>query len=150
MIWALGRKKVTTPRSDPFSLQLLRAVAEKLDVAETPELQLKKMRVGIAMLEDNLRVSEKAIPELKEKASALLTALKVPDDVAILYPEQAIRMQSVKQYWPYFEAKRDYENREAVNVKVNMRLIMERTNLDMYERMHPRQINIPSPSSVAH
>ena len=49
------------------TLTLLRAVAEKLDVAETPELQLKKMRVGIAMLEDAFNKSEKAMAEQKAK-----------------------------------------------------------------------------------
>jgi hypothetical protein len=117
------------------TLAVVQGVAGKMGVAVSPERQLRLQKAGVALLEEEKARRENALADHKAKLAELISTLRVPDEVAGLASDKALGMPSLKRYWPYFEARRNMELQQLVTERVNLRLIQEKVNLEMEEKL---------------
>ena len=71
-----------------------------------------------------IEAQEQKVEAAKQKVKRLLSALNVPEEASQMDSAAALDTASLKQYWPYFEAKKELE--EAVSLEVTMRLLVVR------------------------
>ena len=71
-----------------------------------------------------IEAQEQKVEAAKQKVKRLLSALNVPEEASQMDSAAALDTVSLKQYWPYFEAKKELE--EAVSLGVTMRLLVVR------------------------
>ena len=65
---------------------------------------------------------------MKQKVTALLLSLKVPDDVVSIPTAKALETPSLQAYWPYFEAKKELEPLQRIVESLKIRLVQDRLN----------------------
>jgi hypothetical protein len=71
-----------------------------------------------------IEAQEQKVEAAKQEVKRLLSALNVPEKASQMDSAAGLDTTSLKQYWPYFEAKKELE--QAVSLEVTMRLMVAR------------------------
>ena len=96
----------------------MRVIAERADAMAEP----------VAAMEALAQEQQQQLQAAKQRATELLASLTVPDAVSTMEACKALDTASLRQYWPFFEAKREREALQAVTERLQMRVISERVD----------------------
>jgi hypothetical protein len=97
------------------TLALVQTLVDKNAEAESPEQKSKQQAAALSKSEALLTDQLQALTNAKRRMEEQLTLLQVPDDVVGLNPDTGLALPSLKEYYPYLEAKRaTFEAERAV------------------------------------
>lgn len=111
-------------QSNTFAM--VQMLVDKAGETDSPQLKLKQQAATISALEVALNDQQLKVAAAKRKLEEQITTLQVPDDVIPLNPETGLALPSLRQYWPYLEAKRDIDNAERAIESLQRRLRQQR------------------------
>lgn len=109
------------------------AAVQGLAVTPTPSVSPER---GIQISRSQIRQLNEYFSQTSEKANTsksrlveLMNHLNISDDLAALEISTALNMPSLQKYWPYFEAKKDYEEAADLARLVKRKLHIEELEL---------------------
>ncbi len=109
------------------------AAVQSLAVTPTPsvspERALQVSRSQIRLLTEYLSETSEKANTAKSRLVELMNQLSIPDELAALEISTALNMPSLQKYWPYFEAKKDYEEVADIARLVKRKLHIEELEL---------------------
>jgi len=108
------------------TLALVQTLAEKVEEAGSPEQKLKQRGAALAALEAALIGQQQQAAAAKRAMDDLRVSLQVPDDVVALEPATGLALASLRQYWPYLEAKRNSQAADQAAESLQRRLRLQR------------------------
>jgi hypothetical protein len=71
-----------------------------------------------------IEAQHQKVEAAKQKLKRLVSALNVPEEASQMDSAAGLDTASLKELWPYFEAKKEFE--EALSLEVTMRLMVRR------------------------
>lgn len=110
------------------TLALVQTLAEKVEEAGSPQQKLKQRETTIAALEAALNGQQQQAVAAKKAMDDLRVSLQVPDDVVALEPATGLALNSLRQYWPYLEAKRNSQAADQAAESLQRRLRQQRAD----------------------
>ncbi len=111
-------------QSNTFAM--VQMLVDKAAETDSPQLRLKQQATAISVLEVALNDHQQKVAAARRRIEEQRTTLQVPDDVIPLNPETGLALASLRQYWPYLEAKRDLDNAERAVESLQRRLRQQR------------------------
>jgi vacuolar-type H+-ATPase subunit I/STV1 len=122
------------------TLALVQTLADKVVEASSPEQKLKQREASIAALEAALRDQQQQAAAAKKAMDDLRVSLQVPEDVVALEPATGLALESLRQYWPYLEAKKNLQTAEQAAESLQRRLRQQRAEaaVDARESAAPK------------
>jgi hypothetical protein len=122
------------------TLALVQTLADKTGEAGSPQQKLKQRETALAALEAALKDYQRRAAAAKKTLDDLRVSLEVPDDVVALEPATGLALDSLRQYWPYLEAKMDSQMAEQGAESLQRRLRQQRAEavLDAHESTAPK------------
>jgi len=117
------------------TLALVQTLADKMGEAGSPAQKLKQREASLAALEAALKDQQQRAATAKRTMEELRVSLEVPADVVTLEPATGLAVESLRQYWPYLEAKKDLQAAEQVVESLERRLRQEKAGavVDAYQ-----------------
>ncbi len=104
------------------TLALVQTLVDKNVEAESPEQKSKQQAAALSKTETLLTDQLQALTNAKRRMEEQLSLLQVPDDVVGLNPDTGLAVPSLKEYYPYLEAKRDTIDAERAVESLQRRL----------------------------
>jgi hypothetical protein len=102
--------------------------AEVGSAAQTPPAGSEEMTAAVAQLTGRLTAQKEELGAAKQKVGDLAATLGIPEDVLSLDVTEALGRQDLRSYWPYFEAKRNFEEEEKFTRVLEYKVASEQTD----------------------
>jgi hypothetical protein len=114
------------------TLALVESLAASKAVApEPPEQAQQRRQSAVALLDWQLKSEQDKLDAAKQKVEQLVTAWRVPDEVSTMDVTMGLDHASLKQYWPYFEAKRERDELQRYVSILKIRVMAEKIDLGL-------------------
>lgn len=101
-----------------------RLLAKTLD-PESPEQAERARQAALQTLQASAHQNQQQLETARQKAAALLVELNIPIEIATMDAGEALDKASLREYWPFFEAKRERDTLQGVAERLRMRIIQE-------------------------
>ena len=112
-----------------MTLALVQSLVSTSAQAESSEFRQQRQQLAIGALEERLRAQQVSLDAAKQKVEQLAITWNVPDEVARMETSDGLDISTLKQYWPYFEARRERQQLEKFVSLLKMKLAAEKIDL---------------------
>lgn len=107
---------------------LLARLMEQLPATSKPILSAEQKQAAYRTMITSTEREAPKLAELKRSTADLLFQLAVPDEAATMDPRLGLEMGSLRNYWPYFEAKIQRDAVERLVDSLEMKLLQDSIN----------------------
>jgi hypothetical protein len=113
------------------TLALVQSLASGGAQAESPESKQQRRQSAIALLDGELKTQQERLDAAKEKVEQLVTTWNVPDEVSRMDVSAGLDSVALKQYGPYFEARRERDELQRFVSILKMKVAAEKIDLSI-------------------
>jgi hypothetical protein len=117
-------------RAETLERQSARPEQTGATAPDTAEMHLVALRV----MREQLNILQGEVKEARRQARELSASLMVPVELSNLEPVSALDMAALKDYWPFFEAKREREKLEKSAEDLTRHIIAVEVELALPKR----------------
>ena len=94
----------------------------------SPEQAKRGTQAAIQVLQASMQNNQQQLETARQKAAALLVDLNIPVEIASMEASEALDQASLREYWPFFEAKREGDTLRELAERLRRRMIQERVD----------------------
>jgi hypothetical protein len=99
-----------------------RKAAFHAEDAQLPSQSQVQTNQDLAADDALLTTQEQKLDEAKQKVADLLLTLNVPEELTNTDAATGLRSESLRQYWPYFQARNEFEDMERYTAIVRLKV----------------------------
>ena len=110
------------------TLALVERLTARAADADSPAEKAQRRQAGVAYLEKYLAEHQNKLEASKRRAAELLFGMSIPADISALEPSKALETAALKDYWPYFEARRERDSLQFIMERLQIRLVQEQVD----------------------
>jgi hypothetical protein len=94
----------------------------------SPEQVKRGTQAAIQTLQASAQKNQQQLETARQRAAALVADLNIPLEIATMDPTEALDKVSLREYWPFFEAKREGDIFQELAERLRRRIIQERVD----------------------